>query len=78
MSRGVSRYRVCARSLEGVVELHIDLRNLKGEWVEVFQSDDPNEVQRYLATRTDPGAEISWEVEEQNRGVFGEPSLNQH
>jgi hypothetical protein len=57
-----SRYRVYARPNNGFIELHIDLMNLRGEWVEVFQSDEPEEVQRYLSTRTDPGAEISWEV----------------
>ena len=57
-----TQYRVCARSNEGTVELHVDLMNLKGQWVEVFQSTDAEDVRRYLRTRTDPAAEISWEV----------------
>ena len=56
-----TQYRVCARSNEGTVELHVDLMNLKGQWVEVFQSTDAEDVRRYLRTRTDPTAEISWE-----------------
>jgi hypothetical protein len=57
-----NRYRVCARNQHGMLELHVDLMNLKGEWVEVFQSTDAEDVRRYLRTRTDPEAEISWEV----------------
>jgi hypothetical protein len=57
-----SHYRVCARSHEGTIELHVDLMNLKGEWVEVFQSSDAEDVKRYLRTRTDPEAEIIWDV----------------
>lgn len=57
-----SHYRVCARSHEGRIELHVDLMNLKGEWVEVFQSSDAEDVKRYLRTRTDPEAEIIWDV----------------
>jgi hypothetical protein len=45
-----------------MIELHVDLMNLKGEWVEVFHSTDAEDVRRYLRTRTDPEAEISWEV----------------
>jgi hypothetical protein len=55
-------YRVYARKREGVIELHVDLMNLRGEWVEVFHAIDPKEVKRYLRTRTDPGAEIKWEI----------------
>jgi hypothetical protein len=57
-----SHYRVCARYDEGTIELHVDLMNLKGEWVEVFHSTDAEDVKRYLRTRTDPEAEIIWEV----------------
>ena len=56
------QYRVCARRQDGVVELHVDLLNVKGEWIEMFQSTDPEDVRRYLRTRTDPEAEIIWEV----------------
>ena len=56
----MARYQVCARQRDGTTELHIDLWNLKGEWIEVFQSSDPEEIQRYLRTRTDPGVEITW------------------
>jgi hypothetical protein len=58
----VSQYRVSARRYECMIELHVDLMNLKGEWVEVFHSTDAEDVRRYLRTRTDPEAEISWEV----------------
>jgi hypothetical protein len=57
-----NQYRVCARRQDGVVELHVDLLNVKGEWIEMFQSTDPEDVRRYLRTRTDPEAEIIWEV----------------
>jgi hypothetical protein len=56
------QYRVCARRQDGAVELHVDLLNVKGEWIEMFQSTDPEDVRRYLRTRTDPEAEIIWEV----------------
>jgi hypothetical protein len=55
-----SHYQISARRSDAAVELHIELLNLKGEWVEVFKSPDPEEVRRYLRTRTDPGAEIIW------------------
>jgi hypothetical protein len=57
-----SQYRVCARNCDGTIELHVDLMNLRGEWVEVFQSTDADDIKRYLRTRTDPGADIIWEV----------------
>ena len=58
----MNKYRVCARRNQSVMELHVDLMNLRGEWIEVFHSIDAEEVRRYLRTRTDPEAEITWEV----------------
>jgi hypothetical protein len=58
----MNKYRVCARRNQSVMELYVDLMNLKGEWIEVFHSIDAEEVRRYLRTRTDPEAEITWEV----------------
>jgi hypothetical protein len=55
-------YRVYAVKRESVIEFHVDLMNLRGEWVEVFHAIDPAEVKRYLRTRTDPGADIKWEM----------------
>jgi hypothetical protein len=55
-------YRVYALKREDVIEFHVDLMNLKSEWVEVFHTVDLQEVKRYLNTRTDPGAEIKWEM----------------
>ena len=57
-----SQYRICARNHKGTIELHVELMNLKGEWVEVFHSTDTEDVRRYLKTRTDPEAEVTWEV----------------
>ena len=62
MQQFKSQYRVCSRNHEGALELHVELMNLRGEWVEVFRSSDPEDVRRYLVTRTDPEAEIAWEV----------------
>jgi hypothetical protein len=62
MQQFMSQYRVSARRHEGMIELHVDLKNLKGQWIEVFHSTDAEDVRRYLRTRTDPEAEISWEV----------------
>jgi hypothetical protein len=58
----MNKYRVCARRNQSVMELYVDLMNLKGEWIEVFHSIDAEDVRRYLRTRTDPEAEITWEV----------------
>ena len=43
-------------------ELHVDLMNFKGHWIEVFHSSDAEDVERYLRTRTAPDAEIIWDV----------------
>ena len=62
VQRIISQYRVGVRRRQGMIELHIDLMNLKGQWIEVFHSSDSEEVKRYLRTRTDPEAEIIWDV----------------